>query len=148
MLPVSAEQARPLCQLARLALHGQGARTVIDRAVRETWEVPKQPVRTDELCSFLAGPKRASLEWPLAERRRQHLHHRVDTAELPVRHGAHRTARPYKLALTKTGVLFEHELRKRDDDRQDLVWIEGWRLGGRGALCRVAQILARVDEDG
>jgi hypothetical protein len=51
--------------------------------------------------------------------------HRVDAAELPVRHEACRTARPYKLALTKSGALFEHELRKRDDDRQDLVWIEG-----------------------
>ncbi len=55
----------------------------------------------------------------------QHVGHRVDAAELPVRHEACRTARPYKLALTKSGALFEHELRKRDDDRQDLVWIEG-----------------------
>lgn len=46
--PVSAEQARQLCELSRPALHGQGARTVLDRWVRYTWEVPKPLVRIDE----------------------------------------------------------------------------------------------------
>ncbi len=88
-------------------------------------------LRRPGAAALPAGPAgaaragRGSLKWSLAERRRQHVHHRVDAAELPVRHEACRTARPYKLALTKSGALFEHELRKRDDDRQDLVWVEG-----------------------
>lgn len=46
--PVSAEQARQLCELSRPALHGQGALAVFDRRVRDTWELPKPLVRIDE----------------------------------------------------------------------------------------------------
>ncbi|MDE3133763.1 MAG: 2OG-Fe(II) oxygenase [Acidobacteriota bacterium] len=45
--PVSAEQAAQLCELSRPARHGQGARTVLDRRVRDTWEVPKPLVKID-----------------------------------------------------------------------------------------------------
>lgn len=47
-LPVSAEQALALSEVSRPARHGKGARTVLDRGVRDTWEVPRALVRIDE----------------------------------------------------------------------------------------------------
>lgn len=46
-LPVSQAQARQLCQVARPARYGQGERTVLDRKVRDTWEIPKSRVKID-----------------------------------------------------------------------------------------------------
>ncbi len=47
-LPVSQAQAKQLCVLARPARHGRGERTVLDRRVRDTWEVPKSRVKIDK----------------------------------------------------------------------------------------------------
>jgi hypothetical protein len=35
-----------------------------------------------------------TFEWPLAKERRQHIHPRIDTAELPVSHLTRRQGRP------------------------------------------------------
>ena len=46
--------------------------------------------RTCDLCDtlrvFLEDPNRRAFEWPLAKQGRQHVHSRIDTAELPVSH--------------------------------------------------------------
>ncbi len=47
-LPVSQAQAKQLCVLARPARHGHGERTVLDRSVRDTWQVPKTRVKIDK----------------------------------------------------------------------------------------------------
>lgn len=47
-LPVSQSQAKQLCVLARPARHGRGEQTVLDRRVRDTWEVPKSRVKIDK----------------------------------------------------------------------------------------------------
>ncbi|HEX4108599.1 MAG TPA: 2OG-Fe(II) oxygenase [Solirubrobacteraceae bacterium] len=47
-LPVPQSQAKQLCLLARPARHGRGERTVLDRRVRDTWEVPKSRVKIDK----------------------------------------------------------------------------------------------------
>jgi 2OG-Fe(II) oxygenase superfamily len=47
-LPVSQAQARQLCLLGRPARYGQGERTVLDRGVRDTWEIPKSRVKIDK----------------------------------------------------------------------------------------------------
>ncbi len=47
-LPVSQEQARQLCLLGREARYGRGEQTVVDRLVRDTWEVPKSRVKIDK----------------------------------------------------------------------------------------------------
>lgn len=47
-LPVSQAQARQLCLLARPARHGRGEQTVLDRRVRDTWEVPNSRVKIDK----------------------------------------------------------------------------------------------------
>ena len=47
-LPVSPEDARKLQQLGRPARYGQGEQTLLDHAVRDTWEIPKSRVRIDK----------------------------------------------------------------------------------------------------
>jgi predicted 2-oxoglutarate/Fe(II)-dependent dioxygenase YbiX len=80
-----------------------------------------------ELCrtlrGFLADPSRRSFQWPLAKERRQHVHSRIDGAELPVTHVTRRQGRPYTLVLTKTDELFTRELRSRASATADLEWL-------------------------
>ncbi len=47
-LPVTAAQAKELRLVARPAKYGQGELTVLDRRVRDTWEVPRSRVRIDK----------------------------------------------------------------------------------------------------
>jgi predicted 2-oxoglutarate/Fe(II)-dependent dioxygenase YbiX len=82
-----------------------------------------------ELCGtlarFLNDKIRRTFEWPLAKDGRQHVHSRIDAAELPVTHLTRRQGRPYTLVLYKTDALFtrEHEARVRDET--DLAWLAG-----------------------
>ena len=104
------------------------------------------------LCARLAHPQRApgdwsieppaggcacdlcksqrTFEWPLAQRRRQHVHSRIDTAELPVTHVTRRQGRPYTLVLKKTEALFAREQEERTRDETDLEWLAAqWDAG-------------------
>lgn len=45
--PVPRRQAEQLCQIGRLARYGQGEKTLLDRQVRDTWEIPKGRVKID-----------------------------------------------------------------------------------------------------
>lgn len=47
-LPTSRRQARQLCQIGRPARYGQGELTLLDRSVRDTWEIPKSRVKIDQ----------------------------------------------------------------------------------------------------
>lgn len=47
-LPVSRKRAKQLCEIARSACYGQGERTLLDRRVRDTWEIPKSRVKIDK----------------------------------------------------------------------------------------------------
>jgi len=47
-LPVSASQAKELRLVARPAKYGRGEHTILDRRVRDTWEVPRSRVRIDQ----------------------------------------------------------------------------------------------------
>src|SRR6266571_6667873 len=98
----------------------------------DDWSVPSPPGCGCDLCGtlseFLTSGSRRSFGWPLAKEKRRHIHTRIDTAELPVRHETRRTGRPYTLALTKTGELFERERRARHRAVTDLAWLteNGW----------------------
>ncbi len=80
-----------------------------------------------ELCGvfsgFLSDPTAQTLEWPLAQQRRRHVHATIDTAELPVRHQTRRRGRPYTLVLNKTEALFESERQERARDQADADWL-------------------------
>ena len=78
----------------------------------------------DTLRAFLSGKERRTFEWPLAKQRRQHVHSRIDTAELPVSHLTRRQGRPYTLVLSKTDALFAREREARIRDESDLEWLD------------------------
>ena len=80
-----------------------------------------------ELCGtlrvFLEDKSRRTFQWPLAKERRQHVHSRIDAAELPVTHVTRRQGRPFTLVLNKTNVLFTREQEARTRDETDLEWL-------------------------
>jgi hypothetical protein len=79
---------------------------------------------------FLEDPNRRAFEWPLAQQRRQHVHSRIDAAELPVSHVTRRQGRPYTLVLKKTDALFARERKAWARDQADLEWLAAeWNLG-------------------
>lgn len=65
------------------------------------------------LAGFLTDPATRQLTWPLTKPRRQHIHHRIDEAELPVTHQTKRQGSPHKLILTKTAELFNRDAKRR-----------------------------------
>ena len=84
----------------------------------------------DTLRVFLEDKDRRTFEWPLAQQRRQHIHARIDAAELPVTHKTRRQGRPYTLVLHKTGALFTREQEARARDETDLQWLAAnWNPG-------------------
>jgi hypothetical protein len=84
----------------------------------------------DTLRAFLSDESRRTFEWPLAKQRRQHVHSRIDAAELPVSHLTRRQGRPYTLVLSKTDALFAREQEARIRDESDLEWLEAkWAPG-------------------
>jgi predicted 2-oxoglutarate/Fe(II)-dependent dioxygenase YbiX len=88
-----------------------------------------------DLCGnlrvFLEDPGQRAFEWPLAKPGRQHVHSRIDTAELPVTHVTRRQGRPYTLVLRKTDAVFAREQEARATDQADLEWLaEQWNSGG------------------
>ncbi len=83
----------------------------------------------DTLRVFLEDKSRRTFEWPLAKQRRQHVHSRIDTAELPVTHQTRRQGSPYTLILNKTEALFAREQEVRIGDETDLKWLTAqWNL--------------------
>jgi hypothetical protein len=77
----------------------------------------------DTLTSFLTDPAQRTLEWPLAQKRRHHIHQRIDAHELPIRRQTRRAGRPYTLVLTKTAELFNREPQTRRRDHDNLTWL-------------------------
>ncbi len=75
------------------------------------------------LGTFLTDPNRRTLDWPLAKDGRRHVHNRIDSSELPVRHQTRRTGRPFTLVLTKTDALFKRDEQQRRRDKTDLRWL-------------------------
>ncbi|MGX1806841.1 2OG-Fe(II) oxygenase [Nocardia sp. NPDC055321] len=47
-MPVPAEQARRLCEIARPARYGLREQTLLDASVRHTWEIPRERITVDE----------------------------------------------------------------------------------------------------
>jgi len=84
----------------------------------------------DTLRAFLEDKSRRTFQWPLAQQRRQHVHSRIDAAELPVTHLTRRQGRPYTLVLNKTDALFAREQEARTRNETDLEWLAAqWNLG-------------------
>jgi hypothetical protein len=103
------------------------ARTSRPPRAGDDWSVSLPSGCDCDLChtlgEFLAHPTRRVFEWPIAQAKRQHVHHRIDDAELPVRHQTRRRGSPYTLVLTKTDELFTREQDARRQDEADLAWL-------------------------
>jgi len=106
-----------------------GTRLARSERAGEDWSIDPPVGCECDLCdalrAFLAAPSRRTYEWPLAKEGRRHIHHRIDAAELPVKHQTRRAGRPYTLILTKTVALFEREALQRRGDQEDLTWLSG-----------------------
>lgn len=77
--PVSSEQAAALCELAVPAHYGKGEETLLDRRVRDTWEVPRSRVEIDQVLwertlSTVLGSLRGELGLPQGADLRADLH--------------------------------------------------------------------------
>lgn len=77
--PVPESQATELCAVARPASFGRGTETLLDRRVRDTWEVPKSRVKIDQRrWNKALGPVldqlRADLGLPEGNRLRARFH--------------------------------------------------------------------------
>jgi predicted 2-oxoglutarate/Fe(II)-dependent dioxygenase YbiX len=76
------------------------------------------------LAVFLADPSIERTTWPLAKPRRQHLHRRIDEAELPVAHTTIRQGSPHQLALTKTATVHLRATERRRACRESLADVQ------------------------
>ncbi len=94
---------------------------------KEDWSLDLPGTCDCDLCitlrEFLANPKTKQLDWPLAKRRRQHIHQEIDRFELPVLHTTRRTGSPFTLVLHKKAALFKNEAKARRGWRRDLDWL-------------------------
>lgn len=77
-----------------------------------------------DLAAFLADPDRRQLVWPMAKPRREHIHRRIDEAELPVTHQTRREGSPHKLVLTKTAELVQRDTKRRATSKAALKTVE------------------------
>lgn len=77
------------------------------------------------LAAFLGSASDTTLDWPIAQARRQHVHRQIDDADLPVRHVTRRTGSPYTLVLTKTRDVFEREADARARAGAELARVRG-----------------------
>ncbi len=97
----------------------------------DDWSVPWSGDCGCGLCGtlgeFLAGRGERTLEWPLAEARRQHVKDQIKAAELPVRPEIWKFGSPHTLVLTKTDELFRREAKARKDATASLARLAALR---------------------
>jgi hypothetical protein len=79
----------------------------------------------ETLQRFLSDRNATELDWPLRTDRRQHVHQRIEAAELPVTHHTIRKGSPYTLRLAKQPDLHEREAAQRRQATSDLAWLRG-----------------------
>jgi hypothetical protein len=105
-LPADARRAGGFDDLAADCAARLRARLARPARADDDWSIEPPGGCACELCGtlgeFLQDPARRTFEWPLAQERRRHIHSRIDTAELPVRHETRRKGRPYTLFLART----------------------------------------------
>jgi hypothetical protein len=105
-------------------------RSRVDRPPRSAgdWSLELGDGCPCELCDllrqFLADHSERTLEWPIKQDDRRHVHSVIEEAELPVDHTTRRQGRPYTLVLRKTEQTFEREARARRRDEKDLAWLD------------------------
>ncbi len=135
-LPAAARRAAGLDVVARDC--AERLSMIIARPLRDEddWAIGWAGCGCD-LCgtlgTFLGSRTRRVFEWPLATDGRRHVHTRIDSAGLPVRHQTRRQGRPYTFVLMKAGELFTREKDARHKAVTDLAWLtSAWGDGSPG----------------
>src|SRR5712691_9120041 len=85
------------------------------------WTATARAGMREPQLEMLSSPLMGLLE--AADGGRRHVHTRIDSAGLPVRHQTRRKGRPYTLVLTKTEELFAREKDARQQAVSDLAWL-------------------------
>lgn len=121
-LPPTAQEG--LQELKHHCFERLGARLARPSRDPDDWSI-RPPTGCDcDLCqklsTFLADARTRDLEWPIAKRKRQHVHQRIERHELPVTHRTRRKGSPYTLVLHKTAALFALDEKRRRRDEEDL----------------------------
>ncbi|GAA3777714.1 2OG-Fe(II) oxygenase [Streptomyces chiangmaiensis] len=135
-LPTDTRRAAGLDALARDCADRLRAITARQPRAADDWSIAWTGCGCG-LCAtletFLASRSRRVLEWPLAKDGRRHVHTKIDSAELSVRHQTRRQGRPYTLVLTKTEQLFTREQTARRRADADLTWLaSAWNASPAG----------------
>ena len=137
-LPPEARRAAGLDVVARDCGERLGAIITRPQRDEDDWSVEWTGCGCD-LCdtlgTFLGCRSQRIFEWPLAKDGRRHVHTRIDSAALPVRHQTRRQGRPYTLVLAKTAELFTREKDARHKAVTDLAWLTlAWGDGSAGTF--------------
>lgn len=78
----------------------------------------------EALSQFLADPNTPVARFPLAERRRRHLHSQIELNRCDCTHVTERKGSPYTLVCTKTTASYERRERQYQQDLQSLADVE------------------------
>jgi hypothetical protein len=121
-----ARRAAGLDTVARDCAERLGAIIARPPRAEDDWSIAWTGCRCD-LCDtlrdFVASRSRRVFAWRLATDGRRHVHAKIDSAGLPVRHETRRQGRPYTLELTKTDELFTRDTNARHQAVTDLAWL-------------------------
>ena len=96
----------------------------------DDWSIASPMKCKCELCRTLGQfltRQDQSLEWPLAQAKRAHVHRQLDSYGLPVSHVTKRTGRPYTLVLVKTKALFARGSEQRKLLKREVTWLNQQR---------------------
>ncbi len=107
----------------RLESKLSGKREPGDLSISE--KVPCNCADCEALADFLRDKGEEQLVWPLAMRRRQHIHSTIEGMGIGVTHKTQRTGSPHQLVLTKTKAHFKKE--ELEFERQ----LGSWKWPGR-----------------
>lgn len=122
-----------LPDLGLLPLHEHSARMLATRLAAPgrapgDWSIDTALRCSCKLCAtlsrFLRAPSGSRFEWPLAKEHRKHVHHVIDSRDLPLVHKTRRTGRPFTLVLEKTAAVFERDRAERRLWAAELEWLE------------------------
>lgn len=125
--PRNDRQTLGLSDLHAYCVEALGARLLQPIRAAGDWSLAVSSRCRCRLCGtlgeFLRDPTRQQVDWPLAKDQRSHIHHIIDSHDLPVSHVTRRVGRPFTLVLTKTDALLMREAAERAGWERDLRWL-------------------------
>jgi hypothetical protein len=127
--PPVAREAAGIDIVARHCCDALDASLALPPRASDDWSITDFPLGAccedcTTLAEFLADTTSRQITWPLAKLRRQHIHHRIDEAELPATHHTIRQGSPHKLVISKTTDLHLHDAQRRQAAQEALAVVQ------------------------